>query len=148
MLKRCDRGTDRLLPATAGQEGKPDALVPVEHPLGSQPENLGRPVVARQQTVKRDLLVRVVAPGLDALLNDGFLEDHCFRLTSKDPRTVEVEFEPTRDRRQVTEVRGSASVDRATSELRRLEFRYVNASREIEDNAGGEMDFVQLRTDA
>jgi hypothetical protein len=89
-----------------------------------------------------------IAPGLEALLNDGFLEDHCFRLTSKNPRTVEVEFEPTRDRKQVTEVRGSASVDRATSELRRLEFRYVHASREIEDNAGGDMDFVRLPTGA
>jgi hypothetical protein len=60
VLKRCDRGTDRLLPATAGQEGKPHALMPIEHPLGSQPENLGRPIVARQQTVERDLQVRVI----------------------------------------------------------------------------------------
>jgi hypothetical protein len=42
------------------------------------------------------------------------------------------------------EVRGSAWVDRRTSELRRLEFRYVNASQDIERDAGGDMDFVRF----
>jgi hypothetical protein len=89
-----------------------------------------------------------VAPGLDALLDDQFLEDHCFKLTSSDPSRVEVEFEPIKGRRNVVEVRGSAWVDRRSSELRHVEFRYVNASPDIERDAGGDMDFVRFPSGA
>ncbi|MEX2153152.1 MAG: carboxypeptidase regulatory-like domain-containing protein [Gemmatimonadaceae bacterium] len=85
------------------------------------------------------------APDLGVLLSDIFVEDHCFRLASEsDAARIGIAFEPTRDRRRVPEIRGTVWVDRKSSELRRLEFRYVNVARELEAAAGGEMDFARM----
>jgi hypothetical protein len=84
-------------------------------------------------------------PGLNVLLSDGFIEDHCFRVSRRrDRSTVGIEFEPTRDRRNVPEIAGTIWLDRSTSALRRMEFRYVNITREQEGEAGGELEFGRL----
>ncbi|MES2177924.1 MAG: carboxypeptidase regulatory-like domain-containing protein [Gemmatimonadota bacterium] len=83
------------------------------------------------------------APGLDMLLSDVFVVDHCFRLTSEKER-LGVVFEPTRDRRNVPEIRGTLWLDRATSELRSMELRYVNVDSYQED-AGADMEFVRFK---
>ena len=88
------------------------------------------------------------APGLEVLASDEFVEDHCFHLSAGDAEVVGVSFEPTRERRRVAEVRGTAWLDRKSSGLRRLEFAYVNVSKDIDGEAGGEMEFVQLRNGA
>jgi hypothetical protein len=86
------------------------------------------------------------APGLDALLSSTFLEDHCLRLEPlSDSKRVGITFEPTSDRKDFAEIRGTLSLDRATSELRSMSFQYVNVSREEQDNAGGDMEFVRMR---
>jgi hypothetical protein len=86
------------------------------------------------------------APSIEALLADEFLEDHCLRLTtSRDPRVIGVEFEPNRDRREIPEIKGTVWLTRATSELKSLEFRYVNASKDIEGFGGGETEFVRMK---
>ena len=88
-------------------------------------------------------------PGLDVLLSDTFIADHCFRLAnSPDPNRIGIEFEPTSDRGRIADIRGTLWIDRATSELRRLEFRYTGISREQEQRSGGNMDFVRLRNGA
>lgn len=83
------------------------------------------------------------APDLDVLLSEAFLADHCFRLVSDDDR-LGLAFEPTLARRNIPGIRGTLWLDRASSELRRLEFRYVNLPREQEAFAGGEIDFLRL----
>ncbi len=89
------------------------------------------------------------APGLDMLLSDGFVEDHCFKLTSgKDVRLRGVAFEPTASRKRVAEIRGTVWLDRTSSELRSIEFRYVNASTEQEQEGGGGMEFARMRDGA
>lgn len=88
------------------------------------------------------------APGLDVLASDEFVEDHCFHLSVADSEVVGVAFEPTRERKGVPEVRGTAWLDRKSSGLRRIEFAYVNVSRDVDGEAGGEMEFVQLRNGA
>ena len=85
------------------------------------------------------------APGLDLLLSNGFVEDHCFRLKS-DKKRLGIEFEPTSERKRTPEIRGTLWLDRASSELRMLEYRYVNISSEQEDEARGDMDFIRLRS--
>jgi hypothetical protein len=85
------------------------------------------------------------------LLSSRFVEDHCFRLTTdrKQVGALGITFEPTPERKKgVPEIRGTLWVDRASSELRRLEFRYVNVSREEEEQAGGELEFVRMRDGA
>ncbi len=96
------------------------------------------------------------APGLDMLVAPAFVGDHCFRLTTSAPTgavsngssgsLVGVAFEPTAERSRVPEIRGTLWVDRATSELRRLEYRYTNLPPAQAEHAGGEMTFVRLPT--
>ena len=95
----------------------------------------------------RDNATIYYAPGLDALLSNTFIEDHCFRLTS-DANRVGIVFEPTADRRGVTELRGTLWLDRASSELRSMEFRYANLSPQQESDAGGDMEFARMTNGA
>ena len=70
------------------------------------------------------------APDADALLSDAFVAGHCFRLATTPPdgdvTLIGVAFAPTRERRDLREIEGTMWVDRTTSELRTLEFRYLN----------------------
>ncbi len=88
------------------------------------------------------------APGLDVLGSSAFVDDHCFHLvTSRDRRLIGMAFEPVPSRRQLADVKGTLWLDRATSELRRLEFTYVNAPdvpRDFNGVAGGGMDFSRM----
>jgi hypothetical protein len=96
----------------------------------------------------RDNSILYYAPGLATLLSSQFVDDHCFRLVSdrKQKTVLGVAFEPTSERKRgVPEIRGTLWVDRASSELRRLELRYVNLSREQEDQAAADVDFVRMR---
>jgi hypothetical protein len=83
------------------------------------------------------------APGLDMLVSSTFIDDHCFKLTS-DRSRLGVAFEPTSDRRDVPEIRGTVWLDRATSELRGMDYRYVHLLPQQEDRAGGGMEFVRM----
>ncbi len=85
------------------------------------------------------------APGLDALLSDEFVEDHCFRLTR--PRTgsrLGIVFDPTRDRRDLAEIKGTIWIDRVTSALLSMEFGYANVSAVQANEAGGTMEFARM----
>ena len=90
------------------------------------------------------------APDLDALLSAEFLADHCFRIASEsDAKRIGIAFAPTRERRSLPEISGTLWLDRASSELRRLDFRYVNVPAEIMDaRAGGTVEFAALRNGA
>jgi hypothetical protein len=74
-----------------------------------------------------------------------FLSDHCFELVAApDTSHIGIAFTPA-SRRSVPEIRGTMWVDRASSELRSLEFRYVNTARyDGGSNAGGELRFARL----
>jgi hypothetical protein len=86
------------------------------------------------------------APDQDVLLSDQFVGDHCFRLTNaRDESLIGIAFEPTRERSRIPDIRGTLWLDRKSSELRRMDFSYVNTgARGIED-AGGDMEFARLR---
>ena len=94
--------------------------------------------------------VHFLAPDLDVLLSDEFLGDHCFRIAPEsDDRRIGIAFAPTRERRNLPEIAGTLWLDRASSELRLLEFRYVNVADEIMDaRAGGTLEFAALRDGA
>jgi hypothetical protein len=88
-------------------------------------------------------------PGIEVLLSDAFLEDHCFRLTaSPDASRIGIAFEPVAERTKLADIRGTLWIDRASSELRSLEFRYVNLLREQEQRAGGDVAFVRMASGA
>lgn len=86
------------------------------------------------------------APDLDVLLSEEFVADHCFRIApASDAKRVGIAFEPTRARRKLPEIRGVLWIDRATSELHRLDFEYVNIDQALMDaRAGGSVEFARL----
>lgn len=86
------------------------------------------------------------APGLETLGSAQFVADHCFRFIGANSQgTVSgVAFEPTSERRGLTEIRGTVWLDRATTELRTIEFQYQNTLPDAEP-ASGQMQFVHLR---
>lgn len=98
-------------------------------------------------TVANDNSVTYQAPNIDVLLSPVFVEDHCFRLTTDRarPGMIGLAFQPAAERKTTPEIRGTLWVDRRTSELRHLEFRYTNISAEQENaGAGGTVDFARM----
>lgn len=87
------------------------------------------------------------APDARALLSDDFLEQHCFRLQAApagQEGMIGLAFEPVRARR-LPDIEGVLWLDRASSELRRMEFRYTGLdSRRAAEHAGGELEFRKL----
>lgn len=85
--------------------------------------------------------------GIDAhtLLSSEFLDTYCFRLVRGDAAgEVGLAFEPA-SRRSVTDIRGVLWVDRASAELRRLDFSYLNLAGDLAGkDAGGTVRFTRL----
>ncbi len=84
------------------------------------------------------------APDAQALLSDAFLDGHCFRLVpgeGENAGRVGIAFQPVAGRR-LPDVAGVLWVDRATRELRHMEYRYANLDAEIaSDKLGGRVEF-------
>lgn len=78
------------------------------------------------------------APDEAVLLSDEFASTHCFRLVrrSERPRQIGVAFEPV-PRRTLSDISGILWLDQATSELREIVFRFVNAKGLSRFDAGG-----------
>ncbi|MGD8496404.1 MAG: carboxypeptidase-like regulatory domain-containing protein [Gemmatimonadales bacterium] len=91
--------------------------------------------------------LKFYAPDAEVLLSDSFLRRHCFRLVRGDsvaPGLLGIEFEP-RPNGWVSDIDGVLWVDRATAELRRLDYAYVNVDLPIPtEYAGGNVQFDQL----
>jgi hypothetical protein len=86
------------------------------------------------------------APGIDVLLSQEFVEDHCFRFAATDDAgQLGISFEPVPERKRIAEITGTMWLDRATAELRRVDFGYVNAPRAHLDEAAGAMEFTRLK---
>lgn len=100
--------------------------------------------------VDRDNTVTYYAPGLDMLTSPVFIGDHCFKLVSdaQHANAVGIAFEPTPERRRIPEIRGTIWVDRTSSELDQLAFRYANVSTDQADYAGGTLRFARMRNNA
>lgn len=91
-----------------------------------------------------------LAPDAQVLLSPTFLGGHCFSVhapSTAHPDWVGAEFRPMRDRAALVDIAGTAWIDRASAELRLLEFRYTGLPREYDDaNAAGRLEYVRLST--
>ena len=86
------------------------------------------------------------APDEDVLLSDSFAATHCLRLLpdSGDASAIRLGFSPVPGRKQ-SDITGVLAIERATSELRRLDFSYVNIPQTSVIGApGGEIVFRRL----
>lgn len=89
-------------------------------------------------------------PDEGALLSTVFQDNHCFRLRAEGaplPGLVGLDFEPL-EGREKPDIDGVFWLDRASGELRSLEFRYTQVRDERAFPAGGRMTFVRLPTGA
>ena len=83
------------------------------------------------------------------LLSDPFAATHCFRAvrSRKRPHQVGVAFQPIPKRKQ-TDINGVIWLDERTSELREVEFRYVNAGVLDDFDTGGFSRFRRMPSGA
>ena len=97
---------------------------------------------------RSDILYR--APDAAVLLSDQFAATHCFQVEPVTPgrsHWVGVAFRPTPSRARVRDITGTLWLDRATAELRLLEFRYTNLPPESDlPVIGGFVEFARLAT--
>ena len=80
------------------------------------------------RTTDPDGMMTYRAPDADIVTSDAFLTDYCLSLVQGDgehPAWIGVGFEPARQRRNIVQVRGILWIDRASSELRQLEYSYL-----------------------
>jgi hypothetical protein len=87
------------------------------------------------------------APDADVLLSASFLRTHCFETQAGRGETeglIGLGFTSARGR-SVPDVTGTLWVDRRTSELRQLQFRYIRLPEDVASpNAGGHVEFLRL----
>ncbi len=69
------------------------------------------------------------APDAGVLLSDAFAREHCFNVASRAgaPELTGLTFQPARPR-DIVDISGVFWIDRATAELREIEYRYENAN--------------------
>jgi len=88
------------------------------------------------------------APDPDVLLSDSFADTHCFHLEpspERDAGLIGVGFGPQRGRGDRVEIEGTLWIDRASSELRWLDFHYVGLPDPAEGaQPGGRVEFLHL----
>ncbi|HEV2736411.1 MAG TPA: carboxypeptidase regulatory-like domain-containing protein, partial [Longimicrobiaceae bacterium] len=89
------------------------------------------------------------APDAHVLLSDTFLDGHCFHVAEGGAEgLVGLAFEPVRGR-EVPDVRGVSWLDRASAELRWLEYDYVRLPGGLpEGKLGGRVEFERLPSGA
>ena len=89
------------------------------------------------------------APDERVLLSDAFTSTHCFRAVRdrKRPNEIGVAFQPA-PKRKKSDIRGVAWLDQRTSELRDVEFQYVNAGLLDEFRPGGFTRFRRMPSGA
>jgi len=134
------QSADRLRQPVVRYGELPNTRLPTLTPV--TPEQL----VSDGYLVRNPAGDRYFAPDEDVLLSESFAATHCLRLLSAGDSAdvLRLGFAPTPDRRQ-PDVRGILTVDRATSELRRLDFAYVNLRpEELVGDPGGEIVFRRL----
>lgn len=84
------------------------------------------------------------APDAAAMLADEFVASHCFHAVADANGLAGLAFVPVRGRR-VPDVSGTLWLDRASSELRSLEYRYTGLERDLADaRLGGRVEFLRL----
>ncbi len=141
---------DRVMDSTARIVRKQDVAVSsarTSRPFISEPpESLAR----FGYVVDRGGDAVYLAPDAEALLSDSFAATHCFRVEPPTPEhlaSIGVGFRPAKDRDGIRDIEGTFWLDRATAELRLLEFRYTNMTpAHTAAGAGGRVDFLRLPT--
>ena len=91
------------------------------------------------------------APDAHVLVGDAFTGTHCFKVDDRergDEGLIGLQFEPV-EGRKVPDVYGTLWLDRRTSELRSLEYKYTEMERgAARERSGGRLEFRRLASGA
>ena len=139
---------ERLLDAS-GRIVRQQSVHTSSHPTTHAFRSLSVEVLARDgYVVHDDSTTAFRAPDADVLLSERFAATHCLRLEAAPAGTaslIGVGFAPTRDRRGSRDIEGTLWLDRASAELRTLEFRYTDLPDiALAAGAGGHVSFLRL----
>ena len=139
---------DRTLDS-AGRAVRLQRIRSASHPTTHAFRSVSAEILDRDGYVVADSVgMNYYAPDAAVLLSDAFTAEHCFHLAEspdQPARLIGVAFVPNRSRRDMREIEGTLWVDRASSELRLLEFRYLNLPDPANDaNPGGRVEFLRL----
>ena len=138
MVRRTQRVNSRVISARTGATDRPfvsasaDSLADDGYVIDEE----------RERTFR--------APDAAALLSNRFAATHCFRIDAPSrvhPQWVGIAFRPTQDRDWIRDIEGTLWIDRASSELRLLEFKYTNLPHEVDvPEVGGFVEFLRVPT--
>jgi hypothetical protein len=129
------------------------SVIPTVRPFASLPPDS----LASAGYVQRNAQGEIMfwAPDADVLLSETFAASHCLRPerarvdTGRAAQWIGIAFQPSSSR-GVADVSGVLWLDKATAELRELEYRYANmpefSSLAERAEAGGRLEFVRLPT--
>jgi hypothetical protein len=98
-----------------------------------------------------DTAITFYAPDAEVFQDDGFLETHCFRLSeeAEEGDVLGLAFEPIPSR-DLADVEGVLWLDRASSELRSIQYTYTNLEYNLQTihPVGGTVEFMPLPSGA
>lgn len=138
MVRRTQRVTGRVVNARTGATDRPFVSASADSLA-----NDGYVIDEERERVFR-------APDAAALLSNQFASTHCFRIdppSRAHPQWVGIAFRPTEDRSWIRDIEGTVWIDRASSELRLLDFKYTNLPNDINvPEVGGFVEFIRVAT--
>lgn len=137
---------DRTLDPT-GKIVRDQRVRTASHPTTHAFKSLAPELLAANGYVLNDSTgVEFHAPDANVLLSDSFAATHCLRLAPEGDRAlIGVAFQPATERKGFHDIEGTLWIDRASAELRRLEFHYTSLPSAADNtDAGGRLDFLRL----
>ena len=141
-----DRNTDLTGSQVSSQSTQEYSAEAVKAFVGLPPDSLAK--VGYMSDDAAGTVYR--APDAEALLSDAFASQHCFRVQPPPKNRsdwVGVAFRPAREREGIVDIEGTLWLDRATAELRELDFLYTNLPEDFtHTKAGGRVEFLRLST--
>jgi hypothetical protein len=143
-----DRDMDRRRRRVRSERHRPSIGFSTNPFVSRDPDEL----VRDGYVVQESGTVVYFAPDAHVLQSEGFLETHCFRLRVHDrdgDNLIGVAFEPAPSR-DLPDVEGVLWLDRQSSELRSLEFRFTRLPYDLRDvePPGGTVEFMPLPSGA
>lgn len=143
-----DRDMDRRRRRVRSERHRPSIGFSTNPFVSRDPDEL----VRDGYVVEESGTVVYFAPDAHVLQSEGFLETHCFRLRVPDrdrDNLIGLAFEPVPGR-NLPDVEGVLWLDRQSSELRSLEFRFTRLPYDLPDvePPGGTVEFMPLPSGA
>lgn len=151
-IRYIERGYDRRGQHVTSEKTREfEALIGTNPFSAIDPNDLAEHGYIRPDTSGGHNEIIYYAPDAHVLVDDAFTSTHCFTVEDRERRDeglIGLRFEPV-EGREVPDVYGTLWLDRRTSELRSLEYKYTDMERgPARDRSGGRVEFKRLASGA